>query len=101
MLRCVLCLMLALCSALPAAADQRVNVPVQGAEGQASFVDRAFDAALTQEIAAVLGTQLAQSRIETLMGILSKERDSLVWATARPRLRTITPRPTPQKPFAR
>ena len=78
MLRCVLCLMLALCSALPAAADQQVRVPVEGAEGQASFVDRAFDAALTQEIAAVLGTQLAQSRMETLMGILSKERDSLI-----------------------
>lgn len=78
MLRCVFCLMLALCSALPAAADQRVRVSVEGAEGQASFVDRAFDAALTQEIAAVLGTQLAQSRMETLMGILSKERDSLI-----------------------
>jgi hypothetical protein len=71
-------LILALCSALPAAADQRVRVSVEGAEGQASFVDRAFDAALTQEIAAVLGTQLAQSRMETLMGILSKERDSLI-----------------------
>ncbi|UTF49091.1 hypothetical protein NLA06_10940 [Desulfomicrobium sp. ZS1] len=78
MLRYVFCLMLALCGAFPAAADQQVRVPVESAEGQASFVDRAFDAALTQEIEAVLGTQLAQSRMETLMGILSKERDSLI-----------------------
>lgn len=78
MLRYVLCLMLALCGAFTAAADQQVRVPVESAEGQASFVDRAFDAALTQEIEAVLGTQLAQSRMETLMGILSKERDSLI-----------------------
>jgi hypothetical protein len=78
MLRYVFCLILALCSSLPAAADQQVRVPVESAEGQASFVDRAFDAALTQEIEAVLGSPLAQSRMETLMGILSKERDSLI-----------------------
>ena len=78
MLRCVFCLMLVLCSALPAAADQRVQVPVEGAEGQPSFVDRAFDAALAQEIAVVLGTQLAQPRMDALMGILSKERDAFI-----------------------
>lgn len=78
MLRCVFCLMLVLCSALPATADQRVVVPVDGGEGQASFVDRAFDAALAQEVAAVLGTQLAQPRMEALMDVLSKERDALI-----------------------
>ncbi len=78
MLRCVFCLMLVLCSVLPAAADQRVVVPVDGGEGQPSFVDRAFDAALAQEVAAVLGTQLAQPRMEALMDILSRERDSLI-----------------------
>jgi hypothetical protein len=61
-----------------AVADQRVVVSVDGGDGQASFVDRAFDAALAQEVEAVLGTRLAQPRMDALMGILSKERDALI-----------------------
>ncbi|PKN41711.1 MAG: hypothetical protein CVU60_10010 [Deltaproteobacteria bacterium HGW-Deltaproteobacteria-18] len=78
MLRCVFCLMLILSGVQPAVADQRVIVPADGGKGQAPFVERAFDAALAQEIEAILGTQLAQSRMDVLMGILSKERDALI-----------------------
>jgi hypothetical protein len=61
-----------------AVADQRVVVPVDGGDGQASLVDRAFDAALAREVEAVLGTPLAQPRMDALMKILSKERDALI-----------------------
>ena len=75
---CVFCLMLALCSALPVLADQRVAVAVDGGEGQPPFLDRAFDAALAQEVEAVLGTGLAPSRMALLMEILGRERDALI-----------------------
>lgn len=78
MLRCVFCLILMLSCVVSAVADQRVVVPVDGGDGQASLVDRAFDAALAKEVEAVLGTPLAQPRMDALMKILSKERDALI-----------------------
>ncbi|MBU4525086.1 MAG: hypothetical protein KUA37_07740 [Desulfomicrobium sp.] len=78
MRRCVFCLILMLCCALPVFADQRVEMAVDGGEGQPPFLDRAFDAALAQEIEAVLGTSLAPSRTKSLMEILGRERDILI-----------------------
>jgi len=78
MRRCVLCLMLVLCCALPALADQRVVLAVDGGEGQPPFLERAFDAALAQEVEAVLGTPLAPSRMTFLMELLGRERETLI-----------------------
>lgn len=76
--RCLLCLMLALCFAPCALADQRVVVPVDAGQGQPSFLDRGFDAALAQEVEAILGTRLAPARMTLLMEILGRERDALI-----------------------
>ncbi len=78
MSRCVFCLMVLMCCALPAVADQRVVVPVEGDEGQGAFVVRAYDAALAQEVEATLGAPLAPTRMKALMEILSRERDALI-----------------------
>lgn len=78
MSRHVWCLMVLLCCALPAAADQRVSVAVDANESREAFVDRVFDTALEQEIDALLGTKIAPSRKKTLMEILSKERQTLI-----------------------
>lgn len=75
---CLFCLMLVLCCALPALADQRVVLAEDGGEGQPPFLDRAFDAALAQEVETVLGTQLAPSRMKSLMEVLGRDRDSLI-----------------------
>lgn len=78
MRRCVFFLILMLCGALPVLADQRVELPSDGGEGQPPFLERAFDAALAQEIQSVLGAQLAPSRMALLLDILSRDRDALI-----------------------
>jgi hypothetical protein len=70
--------MLVLCCALPVLADQRVVVAVGGDEGQPPFLERAFDAALAQEVEAVLGVRLAPSRMTILMEVLGRDRDTLI-----------------------
>lgn len=78
MRQCLCCLMLLLCFALAARADQRVEVPADGGGDQGAVLERAFDTALAQEIEAVLGTRLAPSRMGLLMEILGPERDALI-----------------------
>ena len=78
MSRYVLWLLMLLCWALPAAADQRVSVTVGEGEGREAVAGRAFDAALAQEVDALFGAEFAPSRKKTVMEILSKERDSLI-----------------------
>jgi len=78
MSRYVLWLMVSLCWALPAAADQRVSVTVDAGEGREALTAKAFDMALAQEVDALLGAKFVPSRKKTLMEVLSKERDSLV-----------------------
>jgi hypothetical protein len=84
MSRCVFFLMVLLWCALPALADQRVVVPVEGGSVQGTFVERAYDAALAQEVEATLGAQLPPSRMKVLMEILSRERDSLILGYSEP-----------------
>lgn len=78
MRQCLCCLMLLLCFALAARADQRVEVPADGGGDQGAVLERAFDTALAQEIEAILGTRLAPSRMGLLMEILGPERDALI-----------------------
>lgn len=96
MRRCVFFLMLMLCGALPVLADQRVELPADGGEGQPPFLERAFDAALAQEIQSVLGAQLAPSRMALLLDILSRDRDALILGYRKLRTRTAQIRSTPQ-----
>ena len=59
-------------------ADQRVTVPLVQGEDRAAAVGRGFDEALALETRAIAGPALTPSRLKAVMGVLAKERDSLV-----------------------
>ncbi|KAF5046813.1 hypothetical protein DSECCO2_466840 [anaerobic digester metagenome] len=59
-------------------ADQRVTVPLVQGEDRAAAVGRAFDEALALETRVIAGPALTPARLKAVMGVLVKERDSLV-----------------------
>ncbi len=59
-------------------ADQRVTVPLVQGEDRAAAVGRGFDEALALETRAIAGPALTPARLKAVMGVLVKERDSLI-----------------------
>lgn len=59
-------------------ADQRVTVPLVQGEDRAAAVGRGFDEALALETQTIAGPALTPARLKAVMGVLAKERDTLV-----------------------
>lgn len=59
-------------------ADQRVTVQPAAGEDRAAVVARAFDEALALEIQALTGPSLPPARLKAVVGVLGRERETLV-----------------------
>ena len=74
---CGVCLMLVFWASA-ALADQQVALRPAEGETRTAAIERSFDDALALEVQAVAGVPAPPSRLEKIMKVLSRERDSLI-----------------------
>lgn len=74
---CGVCLLLVFWASA-ALADQQVALRPAEGETRAAAIERSFDEALALEVQAVAGVPIPSSRLEKIMKVLGRERDSLI-----------------------